>query len=228
VVWFLPLLSNVLLTPFDQELRRRGYQLTRYADDWVITCKSAAEARAALVVATRILEQLGVRLNPQKTRIVHVRRGFDFLGYRILRSSRKSKLPAHRIRRWQPQGLIASPTIKSVRRFRDQVRLLTRRCNSRQTEELIKELNPTLRGWASITSGPRPNTLPSTRSLDRAANLVASLPTLANHGVEATATRDAVRRVGLGKPVFAYSFSCSSPPGAVIVKAVCRKSARTV
>jgi RNA-directed DNA polymerase len=142
-----PLLSNVLLTPFDQELRRKGYQLTRYADDWVITCKSAAEARAALAVATRILEQLGVRLNPQKTRIVHVRRGFDFLGYRILRSSRKSKLPAHRIRRWQPQGLIASPTIKSVRRFRDQVRLLTRRCNSRQTEELIQELNPTLRGW---------------------------------------------------------------------------------
>src|SRR5690349_22318450 len=87
-----PLLSNVLLTPFDQELRRKGYQLTRYAYDWVITCKSAAEARAALAIATRILEQLGVRLNPQKTRIVHVRRGFDFLGYRILRSSRKSKL----------------------------------------------------------------------------------------------------------------------------------------
>ena len=66
-----PLLSNVLLTPFDQEMRRKGYQLTRFADDWVITCKSAAEARAALVAATRILEQLGVRLNPQKTRIIH-------------------------------------------------------------------------------------------------------------------------------------------------------------
>ena len=73
-----PLLSNVLLTPFDQEIRRKGYQLTRYADDWVITCKSAAEARAALEAATRILKQLGVRLNPQKTRIIHVRHGFDF------------------------------------------------------------------------------------------------------------------------------------------------------
>ena len=47
-----PLLSNILLTPFDREMRRRGYQLTRYADDWVITCTSAAEARVALAAAT--------------------------------------------------------------------------------------------------------------------------------------------------------------------------------
>ena len=50
-----PLLSNILLTPFDQEMRRQGYQLTRFADDWVITCKSVAEARAALAAATRTL-----------------------------------------------------------------------------------------------------------------------------------------------------------------------------
>src|SRR5690349_4216044 len=87
-----PLLSNVLLTPFDQEMRRKGYQLTRFADDWVITCKSAAEARAALAVATRILERLGVRLNPQKTRIVHIQQGFDFLGYRMVRTSGNSKI----------------------------------------------------------------------------------------------------------------------------------------
>src|SRR6202045_4358314 len=80
-----PLLSNILLTPFDQEMRRKGYQLTRYADDWVITCKSATEARAAMADALRILEQLGVHLNPEKTRIVHVRFGFEFLGYQIKR-----------------------------------------------------------------------------------------------------------------------------------------------
>jgi retron-type reverse transcriptase len=61
-----PLLSNVLLTPFDREMRLRGYQLTRFADDWVITCKSAAEARAAMDVARRILKQLGVELHPQE------------------------------------------------------------------------------------------------------------------------------------------------------------------
>ena len=76
-----PLLSNILLTPFDQEMRRKGYQLTRFADDWVVTCTSAAEARAAIAAALRILRELGVQLHPQKTRIVHVQHGFEFLGY---------------------------------------------------------------------------------------------------------------------------------------------------
>src|SRR6266700_1660338 len=143
-----PLLSNILLTPFDQEMRRKGYQLTRFADDWVITCKSVAEARAALAAATRILERLGVRLNPQKTRIVHIQQGFDFLGYRIVRTSGKSKIPCGMIQRWNPKGLIAYPTRKSIRRYRDRVRMLTRRSAQRKTSALIEELNPTLRGWA--------------------------------------------------------------------------------
>src|SRR5271168_2652419 len=80
-----PLLSNILLTPFDREMRRKGYQLTRFADDWVVTCKTAAEARGAVTAARKILEQLGVQLHPQKTRVVHVRHGFEFLGYKIQR-----------------------------------------------------------------------------------------------------------------------------------------------
>jgi RNA-directed DNA polymerase len=78
-----PLLSNILLTPFDREMRLRGYQLRRFADDWVVTCKSAAEARSAVDAAHRILKQLGLELHPQKTRIVHVQQGFEFLGYVI-------------------------------------------------------------------------------------------------------------------------------------------------
>jgi len=73
-----PLLSNILLTPFDREMRSKGYQLTRYADDWVITCTSATEARVALEAASRVLKELGVNINPQKTRIVHVRHGFEY------------------------------------------------------------------------------------------------------------------------------------------------------
>ncbi len=143
-----PLLSNILLTPFDREMRRKGYQLTRYADDWVVTCKSATEARAALETAARILEQLGVQLNSQKTRIVHVGQGFDFLGYRIVQTRRKRKLPASMIRsKLHPKGMIAYPTKKSIRSFRDRVRALTRRCAPLKTEGLITELNPTLRGW---------------------------------------------------------------------------------
>src|SRR6266542_292345 len=67
------LLSNILRTPFDREMRSKGYQLTRYADDWVITCTSATEARVALEAAGRVLKELGVNINPKKTRIVHVR-----------------------------------------------------------------------------------------------------------------------------------------------------------
>ncbi|MDP3095321.1 MAG: group II intron reverse transcriptase/maturase [Methylotenera sp.] len=87
-----PLLSNILLTPFDREMRRKGYRLTRYADDWVVTCKSQAEARSALSTARRILDKLGVILHAEKTRIVHVRHGFEFLGYKIKRGRHSLKL----------------------------------------------------------------------------------------------------------------------------------------
>ena len=92
-----PLLSNILLTPFDREMGRRGYQLTRYSDDWVVTCSSAAQARAALQMATGILRTLGVAINPHKTRIAHVRQGFEFLGYKIKRGNRPLRLPAGKI-----------------------------------------------------------------------------------------------------------------------------------
>jgi RNA-directed DNA polymerase len=143
-----PTLSNILLTPFDREMRLRGYQLTRYADDWLVTCKSAAEARAAVDAARRILKQLGVEVHPQKTRIVHVRDGFEFLGYKIKRGTRKLYLPARQIRsQARPGALYAYPKAKSIRRFMDRVRQRTRRKAPLTTEELIAELNPLLRGW---------------------------------------------------------------------------------
>ena len=143
-----PLLSNILLTPFDREMRRKGYQLTRYADDWVITCASAAEAHAALAAAGRVLEQLGVTINPQKTRVVHVRHGFEFLGFKIKRGSRPMRLPPSRIKSGAYRGaLYAYPRQKSVDHFRDQIRQLTRRKAPVSTEELIQQVNPVLRGW---------------------------------------------------------------------------------
>ena len=143
-----PTLSNVLLTPFDREMRLRGYQLTRYADDWVITCKSAAEARAAVEAAGRVLKQLGVELHPQKTRILHVQDGFEFLGYKIKRGKKKLYLPESKIRSQARQGaLYAYPKEKSIRRFMDRVRQRTKRRLPLPTKELIEELNPLLRGW---------------------------------------------------------------------------------
>jgi len=143
-----PLLSNILLTPFDREMRLKGYQLTRYADDWVITCRTAAEARAAVDAALRILKQLGVELHPQKTRIVHIQQGFEFLGYKIKRGQRKLHLPASKIRSGAASGtLYAYPREKSIRRFMDQVRQRTKRRVPLDTGALIEELNPLLRGW---------------------------------------------------------------------------------
>ncbi len=116
--------------------------------DWVITCKSAAEARAAVEAAGRILKQLGVELHPQKTRIVHVRDGFEFLGYKIKRGQRNLHLPESKIRSQVRQGaLYAYPKEKSIRRFMDQVRQQTKRTVPLKTKELIAELNPLLRGW---------------------------------------------------------------------------------
>jgi RNA-directed DNA polymerase len=143
-----PLLSNILLTPFDREMRRRGYQLTRYADDWVITCRSRREAEAARRCAEKILATLGVRVNPQKTRIVHVRHGFAFLGYKIKRGSHRLSLPAAQIKSGVRSGdLYAYPTQKSVDRFKEAIRRKTRRRIPLRTAELIRELNPVIRGW---------------------------------------------------------------------------------
>jgi len=144
-----PLLSNILLTPFDQEMRSKGFQLTRFADDWVITCHSEAEAHAAIAVALRILKELGVELHPQKTRVVHVRHGFEFLGYKIKRGKRL-KLSSDKIRSTARSGaLYAFPREKSINRFMDQVRALTRRRVPLKTKELIEGLNPILRGWGN-------------------------------------------------------------------------------
>ena len=143
-----PVLSNILLTPFDWEMRQRGYRLTRFADDWVVTCGTAAEARAAVAAAQKVLNELGVQLHPQKTRIVHVRHGFEFLGYKIKQGGRPLQLSPSKIRSGTQAGaLYAYPKEKSVRRFMDQVRQRTKRCIPLKTKELIEQLNPLLRGW---------------------------------------------------------------------------------
>src|SRR5207247_2235369 len=78
-----PLLANLYLDELDRGLRRRGYAVTRYADDFVILCRNRAEAEAARVVAEAILRGLGLRLNPDKTAITSFRMGFEFLGHRL-------------------------------------------------------------------------------------------------------------------------------------------------
>ena len=145
-----PLISNVLLTPFDREMRRKGYRLTRYADDWVVTCHTRAEAQTALTFATKVLEKLGVVLNGEKTRIVHVRHGFEFLGYKIKRGTRPLRLPAHKIKSRTRQGsLYAYPRQKAIDHFKEQIRKRTCRKAPVTTAQLIDDINPIIRGWGN-------------------------------------------------------------------------------
>ena len=143
-----PLLSNILLTPFDREMRRRGYRLTRYADDWVVTCHTRAEAHRALAEATALLKTLGVTLNADKTRIVHAQVGFEFLGYKIKRGTRPLRLAPGKIRSGLRSGdLYAYPRQKSIQHFKEQIRQRTRRTAPVSTPVLVAQLNPILRGW---------------------------------------------------------------------------------
>jgi hypothetical protein len=109
-----------------------------------------AEARAAVAAAVRILRELGVQLHPQKTQIVHVRQGFEFLGYKVKRGKKQLRLPPSKIRSGIRTGaLYAYPREKSIRHFMDQIRQLTKRRVPLTTQELIEELNPVLRGWGN-------------------------------------------------------------------------------
>ena len=175
----------------------------------VITCKSAAEARAAVDAAGRILKQLGVELHPQKTRIVHVRYGFEFLGYKIKRGYRKLHLPESKIRSQARQdALYAYPKAKSISRFMDQVRQRTKRTRPLTTEPLILERNPLVRGWGEYYKRAHVRLL--FNRLDRWI-----LRRIWSHryrhwrnaGMEAVATADALPRARACQPGWVNSFS---------------------
>lgn len=136
-----PLLSNIYLHVFDEAMAKAGIALTRYADDWVAICRSRSEAERALASARAVLEgELGLRLHPEKTRIVYISQGFEFLGYKIGRGK------GLRYKTGGP-GLYAYPRQRSIDRFKDKVRAVTNRRNPKTLEGLLDELNPIIRGW---------------------------------------------------------------------------------
>jgi RNA-directed DNA polymerase len=147
-----PLLSNVYLHVLDTELSARGVgELVRYADDGVVLCRTAAQARAALDAVGEILAGLGLRLHPDKTRIVDLREGregFDFLGchFRARMSGRlweQRRVRRYYLHRW--------PAQRAMKRLREKVRARTgrNRVGVRDVRTVIEELNPILRGWGN-------------------------------------------------------------------------------
>ena len=146
-----PLWSNIFLTPFDRWMTREGFCLTRWADDFVIVCRTRKEAQRALATAEQFLhEELGVMLHPQKTRIVHVSQGFEFLGYKVKQGTGHRLAASKRRGRSNPLNLYAIPREKSVTRFREQIRKLTRRKAPLTMREMIDQINPVIRGWGTF------------------------------------------------------------------------------
>jgi group II intron reverse transcriptase/maturase len=146
-----PLGSHSFLTPFERALTAAGFRLTRWADDLVVLCETRAEARRALAFAERFLrEELGVTLHPQKTRIVQIGHGFEFLGYKV-KPGKGLRWAAHKRRSHANlRNLSAVPREKSVKRFKDQIRPLTRRKAPRKRRAMIEPINPVLRGWGTF------------------------------------------------------------------------------
>lgn len=125
-----PLLSNIYLDPLDHVMKKAGFEMVRYADDWVVLCRSPEEAHRALELARAWLGENGLALHPEKTRLVDATQpgGFDFLGYHFERGYR-----------W--------PSRKSANKMRSVIRTKTKRTNGHSLECVIAAVNATLRGW---------------------------------------------------------------------------------
>lgn len=129
-----PLLSNIYLNPLDHQMANQGIEMVRYADDFVILCRSQAEAEQALAKVRQWCEAEGLTIHPTKTRIVDVRtEGFDFLGYHF-ETTRRGRLT-----RW--------PRKKSYDKLKDAIRLRTKRQNGQSLQFIIDNLNLSLRAW---------------------------------------------------------------------------------
>ena len=145
-----PLLSNIYLHALDAAFAGGTHgRLVRYADDFVVICRSEAEAGAARELAGQVLADLGLEPHPGKTRVVDLtegREGFDFLGCHF-HARVSGRLLERGIRRYYLQRW---PSQDAMRRVRQRIKALTGRGRAgRDIREVIAELNPILRGWGN-------------------------------------------------------------------------------
>ena len=126
-----PLLSNIYLHGVDKAMKEAGYEMVRYADDFVILCKSREQAQSALAHVAELVRELGLTLHGDKTSLVDTGQtgeGFEFLGYHFENGTR-----------W--------PRKKSLNKFKDAIRRKTRRSNGRSMVQIIDDVNKVSKGW---------------------------------------------------------------------------------
>jgi RNA-directed DNA polymerase len=137
-----PLLANIYLHTLDGHMKEKGYRMVRYADDFVVLCRSGAEAQAALEEVKAWVEANGLSLSDEKTHVGDCRQegeGFEFLGYRFEAGRRYVRK-------------------KSYRAMQDRIRMRTKRTRGDSLARIIADLNPTLRGWFNYFKQAHPNT----------------------------------------------------------------------
>ena len=125
-----PLLSNIYLDGLDWKMARNGIEMVRYADDFILLCRSQQAAQEAMEQVQRWVEENGLQLHPSKTRLVNasLAGGFDFLGYHFERGMK-----------W--------PRKKSMDKLKETIRQKTRRTEGRSMRTVCEDLSRTLRGW---------------------------------------------------------------------------------
>jgi len=136
-----PLLSNIYLNGLDWEMAHSGFEMVRYADDFVVLCRNQEQAQQALERIRQWVEENGLKLHPTKTRLVDAsqRGGFDFLGYHFEKDSK-----------W--------PRKKSLDKLKGTIRSKTRRSSGRNLTAICLELNQTLKGWFGYFQHSAPHT----------------------------------------------------------------------
>ena len=157
-----PLLANVALSVLDEfiaqtpggpstgklerarRLRhgRANFRLVRYADDWCLMVKGTrADAETLQEEIAGVLATMGLRLSEEKTLVTHIEEGLDFLGWRIQR---------HRKRGTNRHYVYVYPANKAVQAVKRKVKMLCRQVNVNQSlDDLLRRLNPMLRGWCA-------------------------------------------------------------------------------
>ncbi|MDQ3685705.1 MAG: reverse transcriptase domain-containing protein [Acidobacteriota bacterium] len=116
--------------------------VVRYADDFVVFCESREDAEKSVSILTEWLKGRGLTLSPEKTRIVHLSEGFDFLGFNVRHYEAKQTSRSG----WK---LLIKPSKKSVQKIRDKLRDKWLLMKGQNVKTVIGHLNPVIRGWAN-------------------------------------------------------------------------------
>ena len=154
-----PLLANVALTSLDNFClekygrnipTRQTNPIVRYADDFVIVCKSKRMAHQIKEeIAEHLKNKIGLTLSEEKTSITHITKGFNFLGFNIRKyPDEYARYKPKKDRNWNDYKLLIRPQREKIIEFLRGCKLVLDNNKNAEQDNLIHLLNPKLRGWA--------------------------------------------------------------------------------